>query len=73
MVIHESKHPEVPNGPYCYHYRSKTCPHWYAIEYNQENAVVRAGCKLTKKEDKYPQDLNLLWDKVKLCGINDNF
>ena len=63
----------IPKGEYCYtplSYDSKTgifkvksCPYWKSI------GKGRAKCTLYKIKDKYPQDLTLLWDMVKCCGL----
>ena len=62
-------HPEIPHGPYCYD--EKTCPHWECVESDEQGRVVRARCNFLNEEDEYPQDLKLLWDKVKLCNVHD--
>jgi hypothetical protein len=56
----------IPKGDYCYTITgkpytnpTKTCPYW---EYRGE---YEAYCHFLKEED----DI-LLWDQVKICGVN---
>ncbi len=67
---------EIPNGPYCYRHRQwprmshelgilhvEPCPHWQKTDGG-------ARCNLINLESDYGDPFNLLWDRVKECGIN---
>lgn len=53
----------IPLGPYCYSDR-KTCPYWEYIE------RYKAKCNYLRIEDN-KNDVDLLWDQIKLCGVNN--
>jgi len=53
-------------------------PFYYRAGLNDEDinslkVAVRGRCNLLQIEDEFPQDLSLLWDQCKLCGINDGW
>jgi hypothetical protein len=62
---------EIPSGPYCYasldpmdergHMKvNGKCPYW------QSRGEMNAYCAFLDEEDTL-----LLWDQVKICGVND--
>lgn len=72
---------EIPEGPYCYtclsiEHRSygpvmkiKQCPFWDRSRFmpHQENGY----CHLLRRGDWNGNNLGLLWDQCKECGIKD--
>ena len=57
----------IPPGPYCY--ENEICPYWDRIkdrEYQEDGY-----CHLLKKGD-WDENIFLLWDKCKECGLNDD-
>jgi hypothetical protein len=74
----EELHPEIPCGTYCEasEIDEKTgevihvlCPYW---KENLFNGMPGGRCEFLKRESKYGDD-NLIWDKVKCCGINKKY
>lgn len=73
--MNKEKHPEIPEGPYCYFgsrapgdKKYKPCPHWEWLGHG------RARCNLLKVEDDVEDDKGrtplCLWDQVKECYYN---
>jgi len=64
---------QIPTGMYCYTYdqdgHSKLCPYWGIRDDKpeQENGY----CAFLGKGDWDFDQLSLIWDQVKECGIND--
>jgi len=63
---------EIPYGDYCYtslgfkdgKYKIKPCPYW---EYGEDDDGCSYGyCHYLEKKDYV-----LLWDMIKICGINE--
>lgn len=67
--IHEVPHPEIPEGPYCYGRDSEgkrgDCPHWQGTEKG-------ARCNLLEINSLQYDPFNLVWDRCKICGVNDH-
>ena len=61
-------HPEIPAGIYCYAGKH-VCPYWGLDKQkpNHENGT----CSFLHAADGDDGEDHLLWDQVKLCGIND--
>ena len=57
----------VPRGMYCYDEKGN-CPYWDKAENGQEQND--GYCWMMGKGDWDP-DMDLLWDQVKSCGVND--
>jgi hypothetical protein len=67
---------QIPEGPYCYtpimwdtekfSLHIKSCPFF---KYKKDGSVK---CSLLNLKSR-AFDLNLLWDQVKCCSINDNY
>jgi len=60
-------HLEIPTGIYCYDGRGK-CPYWGLDAQKPKHA--NGTCGFLHVADDAEEDY-LLWDQVKLCGIND--
>ena len=61
----------IPSGPYCYSYQDGvrvTCPYWMK---NPTRAEYENGyCVFLGRGDWQTDNLSLLWDQCKECGIN---
>jgi hypothetical protein len=59
---------EIPKGFYCYD-GNGTCPFW---SLNSEREEQNNGyCSYLKEGDWDVEEMGLLWNKVKLCSINE--
>ena len=68
MSTLENSHPEIPHGIYCYGLKCR-CPHWDIdlTKPDQDNGM----CRLLGVNDWEDDGIGMLWDQLKICGIND--
>ncbi len=75
----KEEHPEIPKGPYCYHVEidpetgksvTKSCKYWKA---KLVKGHPGAFCSFLNETSEYAEFASLLWDKVKECGINNDW
>jgi len=62
------KNDKIPEGIYCYDLNG-VCPHWGKdhTKPEQDNGF----CTLLGVKD-WDDEMGMLWDQLKICGINDN-